>query len=141
MLKTLAKTFAPASHSARLSPLPQNGWERDYPILNHDEDEATIREITLLDPLDLVTLPLVISNYGQLQSDGMSDQQALTAAILNTLNGYGYFEQNKSQLEVCWDPLIFWRNYARSANLADDLTEEIAQELANSVKWQGKSIP
>jgi hypothetical protein len=67
-------------------------------------------------------------------------QTALTAAILKTLNAYGWFEQNKSQLEVCWDPVIFWRKYARYANLADDLTEEIAQELANSVKWQGNSI-
>ena len=111
------------------------------PILNHDEDEATIREITLLDPLDFLTLPLVISNHDELQSHGISNQTTLTAAILNTLNRYGYLEQNKSQLEVCLDPLIFWRNYARSANLADDLAEEIARELANSVKWQGKSIP
>ena len=110
------------------------------PILNYEEDETTIREISLLDPLDLVPLPLVISNHDQLQSPGIRNQVALTAAILNTLNGCGYFDQNQSQLEICWDPVFFWRNYARYANLADDLTEEMAQELANSVKWQGKSI-
>ena len=110
------------------------------PILNHEETGTTIRGITLLDPLDLVPLPLVISNYEQLQSPGISNQVALTGAILNTLDEYGYFEQNKSQLEICLDPVVFWRNYARYANLADDLTEEIARELANSVKWQGESI-
>ena len=110
------------------------------PILNYEENGMTIREISLLDPLDLVPLPLVISNYDQLQSHGMSNQVALTEAILNTLKGCGYFEQNESQLEVCWDPVLFWRRYARYANQAEDLTEEIAQGLANSVKWQGKSI-
>ena len=109
------------------------------PLLNY-EDETTVRGITLLDPLDLVPSPLVISSYEQLQSYGISDQVALTAAILNTLDEYGYFEQNKSQLEICWDPVFFWRNYARYANLAGDLTEEIARELANSVEWQGESI-
>ena len=109
------------------------------PLLNY-EDETTVRGITLLDPLDLVPSPLVISGYEQLESYGISDQVALTAAILNTLDEYGYFEQNKSQLEICWDPVFFWRNYARYANLAGDLTEEIAGELANSVKWQGESI-
>ena len=104
------------------------------------QDETTVREISLLDPLDLVPLPLVFSNSDQLQSHGISNQTALTAAILNTLNGYGYFEQNKSQPEVCWDPLIFWRKYTRYTNQADGLTEEIARELAYSVKWQGKSI-
>ena len=110
------------------------------PILNYEENGTTIREISHLDPLDLVPLPLVISNYDQLQSHGMSNQVALTEAILNTLNEYGYFEQNKSQLEVCWDPVFFWRKYTRHANQAEDLTEKIAQELANSVKWQGKFI-
>ena len=110
------------------------------PILNLEEDGTTIKEITLLDPLDLVPLPLVISKHDQSKSYEICDPSSLTTAILGTLNAYGWFEQNKSQLEVCWDPLVFWRNYARYANLTNDLTEEIAQELANSVKWQGKSI-
>ena len=108
------------------------------PTLNYEENGTTIKEITLLDPLDLVPLPLVISECNQLQNDRISNQVA--TAILDTLNEYGDFEQNSGRLEIRWDPLFYWRNYARYANLADDLTEEIAQELANSVKWQGKSI-
>ena len=111
------------------------------PILNCEEDGAAINEISFLDPLDLVPLPLVISKYDQLQSRGISNPSpsTLTTAILGTLNEYEWFEKNKSQLEVCWDPIVFWRNYARHANLTNDLTEEMAQELSNSVKWQGNS--
>ena len=109
------------------------------PILS-EEDGTTNKEITLLDPLDLVPLPLVISKYDQLQSHEICNPSALTTAILGTLNAYGWIDQNTSRLEVCWDPVTFWRNYAKYANLANDLTEEIAQELANSVNWQGNSI-
>ena len=112
------------------------------PILDCGEDGTAIKEITLLDSLDLIPLPLVISKYDQLRSHGISDPRpsTLAAAILDTLDAYGGFEQSKSRLDICWDPVCFWRNYAIYANLANDLTEEIAQELANSVKWQGKSI-
>ena len=109
------------------------------PVLSCEEDGTTIKEITLLDPLDLVPLPLMISKYDQLQSHGIRNPCPLTTAILDTLNAYGGFERSKCQLDICWDPVVFWRHYARYASLADDLTDEIAQELANSVKWQGNS--
>ena len=111
------------------------------PMLNCEEDGTAIKEITLLDPLDLVPLPLVISKYDQLQSHGINNPSpsTLTTAILDTLDACGGFERSKSQLDIRLDPVFYWRNYARYANLANDLTEEIAQELANSVKWQGNS--
>ena len=108
------------------------------PILDYEENGTTIKEITLLDPLDLVPLPLVASKCDQLESHEVNNE--VTAAILDTLNEYGCFGQNNGRLEACWDPVIFWTKYATYANLAEDLAEEIAQELANSVKWQGKSI-
>ena len=110
------------------------------PILASSEDGSTIRKITLLDPLDMVPLPLVAAKYDPLHSHGISNPLALTTAILNTLNAYGWCALEKSQLEVCWDSVFFWRSYARYANLASDLTEEIAQDFANSVKWQSASI-
>jgi hypothetical protein len=110
------------------------------PILASSEDGSTIREITLLDPLDMVPLPLVVAKYDPLHNRVINNPPALTAAILNALNAYGWFAQSKSQLEVCWDSVFFWRRYARYANLASDVTEEIAQDFANSVKWQSASI-
>lgn len=110
------------------------------PILADCKDGLTIREITLLDPLDMVPLPLVIAKYDQLHSHRISDSLVFTTAILDTLNVCGWFAQDKIQLEVCWDTLFFWRSYARYANLASDLTEEVANELASSVKWQGAYI-
>ncbi|KAK2460987.1 hypothetical protein APHAL10511_007457 [Amanita phalloides] len=44
--------------------------------------------------------------------------------------------QTKIQLDVCWDPIFLWNIYARYANLSNDLTEDIAQELASSLRWQ-----
>jgi hypothetical protein len=95
--------------------------------------------ITLLDTLDMVPLPLVISQYDQSQCPGVSNAAALKAAIVDTLNACGWFKEDNFQLEVCWDPGLFWRNYARYANLTSDLTEQVAQELANCVRWQGMS--
>lgn len=109
------------------------------PLLASSEDGSMIGEITLLDPLDMVPLPLMVAKYDPLHSRVINNPPALTA-ILNTLNAYGWFAKDKSQLEVCWDSVFLWRRYARYANLASDVTEEIAQDFANSVKWQSASI-
>lgn len=106
------------------------------PILTDCEDDSMIREIALLDPLDMVPLPLVISKC----ENGTNNSLALTTAILDTLNAHDWFTQSRKQLEICWDPVFYWRIYARFANLTGDLTEEIAHEFANSVKWQGASV-
>jgi hypothetical protein len=109
------------------------------PVLTDREDNSMIREIALLDPLDMVPLPLVISKY-DLSGNGTSNPIAFTTAILDSLNAHGWFTQSREQLEICWDPVFYWRLYARFANLTSDLTEEIAHEFANSVKWQGASV-
>ena len=51
------------------------------PILASCEDESTIREITLLDPLDMVPLPLVVAKYDPLHSPEIDNPSALAAAI------------------------------------------------------------
>ena len=109
------------------------------PVLTDCEDNSMIREIALLDPLDMVPQPLVISKC-DLRGNGASNPLDFTTAILDTLNAHGWFTQSRKQLEICWDPVFYWRIYARFANLTSDLTEEIAHEFANSVKWQGASV-
>ncbi|KAF8348962.1 IucC family-domain-containing protein [Amanita rubescens] len=108
------------------------------PVLTDREDNSMIREIALLDPLDMVPLPLVISK-NDLCRNGTGNPLAFATAILDTLNAHGWFAQSRKQLEICWDPVFYWRLYARFANLTSDLTEEVAHEFANSVKWQAYS--
>lgn len=110
------------------------------PILTDDEDGSTTRKIALLHSLDMNPLPLVISKNDQSGHQETSNSVALNMAILNTLGSHGWFTQTKYQLEPCSDPAFFWRTYARYANLTDSLTEELAHEFANSVKWQGAPI-
>ncbi|KAF8626421.1 hypothetical protein AX17_006587 [Amanita inopinata Kibby_2008] len=113
------------------------------PILS-EEDAFPVKRIRLLDPLDM--LPLIFRlRQGDMETvqsitediDGDSSHVAgLRVAVLNILKEHGWILGENARLETCRDPLLLWSVYAKYMHLEDDLTKEIANEFASSLKWQ-----
>ena len=116
------------------------------PIVYDLNDNPTIKDISLLDPLDMIPLVLIIGNDRSRtrpafhENDERFPQASLVAAILGTLNDQDWFLQTIEQFEPCWNPVLLWNKYANFKSIASSLTEEIASEITSSFKWQSRSL-
>ncbi|KIL58736.1 hypothetical protein M378DRAFT_86059 [Amanita muscaria Koide BX008] len=138
----------PTSNAVPTSLLPSGLFAviplQHVPILSDASSFSTAKPISLLDPLDMVPLIFIVSEdqmHAQLVLNEFNNEcqhVKLAAAISRTLENCGWFKQ--TAFEPCWDPVHLWNIYAHYANLESPSTNEIANEIASSLRWQTYSF-
>ncbi|RDB25516.1 Uncharacterized protein y4xN [Hypsizygus marmoreus] len=107
---------------------------RHVPLFRHDGTDDRGKDISLLDPLDM--MPLVFEVY----PDGIESVEIehvdLSTAITRTLSGPGWQISPSTTLLPSKSPVSIWEKFGSSIGLDDTLLKEISDEFSSSVKWQ-----
>ncbi|KAF8593335.1 hypothetical protein BDV93DRAFT_612275 [Ceratobasidium sp. AG-I] len=107
---------------------------RQVPLLRHDSTGKRAKDISLLDPLDM--MPIVFEIDLDSTSSAELQHRNLTKGILNTLSGLGWDISSSAQLFLSKDPVSIWEKFGLSAGLEIPLLKDISNEFISSVKWQ-----
>jgi len=127
----------------------------DVPVFKHDGTDPRAKEISLLDPLDMMPLVFQVDPNGMENTDmnvllSFSCQSPipdllfpqyidLSDIILNVLSGPGWALSKSTPLFTSQSSVSLWEKFGMSIGLQDALLKEISAELESSVKWQGMS--
>ncbi|KAF5371849.1 hypothetical protein D9615_009540 [Tricholomella constricta] len=107
---------------------------RHVPLFRHDDEDTRAKEISLLDPLDMMPMVFEIDAEGTMPAE--IEHIDLTAAILNTLAEPGWAISNSTKLVLSKSPVSIWEKFGASAGLDAALLKDISNEYSSSVKWQ-----
>ncbi|KAF8071691.1 IucC family-domain-containing protein [Lyophyllum atratum] len=107
---------------------------RHVPLFHHDRTDMQEKEISLLDPLDMMPMVFEIDSDGTLPAD--IEHGDLTLAILNSLSEPKWAISSSTKLVTSKSPVSIWEKFGSSVGLDLALLNDISNEFSSSVKWQ-----
>ncbi|KAG5642423.1 hypothetical protein DXG03_002797 [Asterophora parasitica] len=107
---------------------------RHVPLFRHDGTDSRAKEISLLDPLDMLPIVFEVDLEGNQPVE--IQHVDLVAAIFNSLSGPGWAVSGLKRLVLSKDAVSIWEKFGSSVGLDDALLKDISNEFSSSVKWQ-----
>ncbi|KAG5652765.1 hypothetical protein H0H81_003703 [Sphagnurus paluster] len=104
------------------------------PLFRHDGTDLRGKEISLLDPLDMMPVVFEVDGDGIMPTE--IEYSDLTSAILKALSGPGWAISSSTKLLLSRSPISIWEKFGSSIGLDDKILKEISNEFTSSVKWQ-----
>ncbi|KAJ3997600.1 IucC family-domain-containing protein [Lentinula boryana] len=107
---------------------------KHVPVFKHDSADPRGQEIGLLDPMDMLPLTLEFVQKFHNENDTHFElEQALFARL--TAPGW-HLPAQSTTIVPSLDPLVLWDKFAKSYDVQENMSKEIAEELESSVRWQ-----